>query len=135
MVQPAFHSLPGNGFQFLTTRLLHHPHRIVNRTRWIEPLAAVRARAKAVAAAVGEGARVIASVASVGGGSLPGSEIASAAVTIAAADAEGLAERLRTGRPAVLARIDGDAVILDARTVADGDVETLARAVRRARDA
>ena len=104
-------------------------------SRLREPLPAVRVRARTIAAGLGDGATVVASVASVGGGSLPGSEIASAAVRIATPDAEALGVRLRTGRPAVLARIDGDALLLDARTVTDDEVETLVRAVRRARDA
>jgi L-seryl-tRNA(Ser) seleniumtransferase len=97
-----------------------------------EPLTAVRARARTLAESIPD-ARVVASTASVGGGSLPGGELPSAAVRIADPSPDGLVARLRTGSPAVLARVDRGAVLLDCRTIADDELDAVARAVRRAR--
>lgn len=97
-----------------------------------EPITAVRARARTLAEAIPD-ARVVASTASVGGGSLPGGDLPSAAVRIEDASADALVTRLRTGRPAVLARVDRGAVLLDCRTIADDEIDVVARAVRRAR--
>ncbi|MFM8999689.1 MAG: L-seryl-tRNA(Sec) selenium transferase [Actinomycetota bacterium] len=97
-----------------------------------EPVAAVRARARALADGIPD-ARVVASTASVGGGSLPGGDLPSAAVRIEDPSPDALAARLRTGRPAVLARVDRGAVLLDCRTIADDEVDAVVRAVRRAR--
>jgi len=44
-------------------------------------------------------------------------------------DAERWLERLRRGTPPVVARIDGDRVVLDARTVLPGEDEELLGAV------
>ncbi|MFM7719342.1 MAG: L-seryl-tRNA(Sec) selenium transferase, partial [Actinomycetota bacterium] len=96
-----------------------------------EPVATVRRRARRLAELL-PGAAVVASQASVGGGSLPGSAIASAAVEVRSASPDGLATRLRVGRPSVVARTDDGRILLDLRTVADDEVDDLARAVRRA---
>ncbi len=69
-----------------------------------------------------------------GGGTLAGRDVPSAGVAIApeggAVDA--LAKRLRLGDPAVVARVEADRIVLDARTVAEGEDEALVRAVREA---
>ncbi len=69
------------------------------------------------------------SQAAVGGGSMPGSTLASWAVEIAFAGPAELAARLRTGSPSVFCRVDDTGVALDARTVADEEIEDVARAV------
>ncbi|HEY9722188.1 MAG TPA: L-seryl-tRNA(Sec) selenium transferase, partial [Oscillatoriaceae cyanobacterium] len=70
---------------------------------------------------------------SVGGGTLPGVELDTCLVALRSAlSADELARRLRTGEPAVVARIADDALLLDPRTLLDGDVERLARALEKA---
>lgn len=64
----------------------------------------------------------------VGGGSLPG-EVLPGPVVVLAGPPEPLAAALRTGLPAVLARVADGAVRLDVRTVPDDLLEGLARAV------
>lgn len=53
----------------------------------------------------------------IGGGSVPGSALASHAIRIAGGDSEEIARKLRQSTPAVLGRISEDAVLLDLRTV------------------
>src|SRR5439155_18253573 len=73
-------------------------------------------------------------VAYVGGGSLPDRALPTAVIEVVAkdlSDAE-LATRLRTGRPAVLGRVQGGKLLLDVRTVFDEHIEPLVEAVRAA---
>ncbi|MEO5885189.1 MAG: L-seryl-tRNA(Sec) selenium transferase [Candidatus Limnocylindrales bacterium] len=61
----------------------------------------------------------------IGGGSLPGQTLASWGVAVSFASATDAATSLRSGDPAILARIQDDAVVFDLRTVeigADGDI-------------
>jgi L-seryl-tRNA(Ser) seleniumtransferase len=102
-------------------------HRMVH-----EPLAKVRARANAIAEAIGgdlEGAHVTRSTSVVGGGSMPGSDLPSWAVALTAPDPVAFGARLRTGSPSVFCRIEGDRILLDARTVLPEQIPDLARAV------
>ncbi|MGH9306683.1 MAG: L-seryl-tRNA(Sec) selenium transferase [Acidimicrobiales bacterium] len=87
------------------------------------PLAALQARAGALG--VGE---VVRCVSVLGGGSIPGAEIASAGVAI---DAD-LSLPLRHGDPPVVARVQSGRTIIDLRTVDPADDETLAKAVMAA---
>src|SRR5262245_287144 len=65
-----------------------------------------------------------------GGGSLPEHALESWVVRIEApVGAERLAARLRTGRPPVLARIRDDRLVLDVRTLLDGDEDGLVLAL------
>ena len=97
-------------------------------------------RARAIARAISEvetaGAKVevAATRAVVGGGALPGAELASWGLCISHPEmgATSLAQRLRTGDPAVIARIEDDQVVLDLRTVDPGADRTVERALRRA---
>jgi L-seryl-tRNA(Ser) seleniumtransferase len=101
-----------------------------------EPAAATKRRAAAIAAAL-EGARsveVVRCVATVGGGSMPGYELPSFAASVAVPEPAAMAARLREGTPPVFVRVTDDAVLLDARTVADEEVADAARAVRYALD-
>jgi L-seryl-tRNA(Ser) seleniumtransferase len=92
----------------------------------------LRARAEALASELGGSAEVVATQATVGGGSLPGETLPSFGVAVAGLRANALLDALRRGRPPVVGRIDGGRVVLDLRTVdseRDGD---LARALRAA---
>ncbi len=88
----------------------------------------LRARAERLLALIRERTRgveaeVIASAAQVGGGSLPLVDFPSFAVALRPADGkvEALAERLRTGEPAVLGRLQQDRLLLDVRTLLDDE--------------
>ena len=98
---------------------------------------AVRARADAVAAAIGaiEGwrAEVVDGVSAIGGGSAPGVEIRTALVAI---DKRGLTPDaleadLRRLTPPVIARIETDRVLLDLRTIALEDDALLAALLQK----
>ena len=69
----------------------------------------------------------------VGGGSLPGFELPGVAVAVRAeGGAQRLAERLRQAPVPVLARIHDDELLLDVRTLLDGDEIELEAAIKRA---
>jgi L-seryl-tRNA(Ser) seleniumtransferase len=71
----------------------------------------------------------------VGGGALPLAEPETWVVALAAmgpGGVEALADALSAGEPTVVARIGGDRVLLDVRTVADDEIDALAGAVARA---
>ena len=73
-------------------------------------------------------------VAYVGGGSLPDQALKSWVVEIEAkdlSDAE-LAQRLRTGTPAVMGRLRGGKVVLDVRTIFPTEEADLVDAIRQA---
>lgn len=80
-------------------------------------------RAEGVAADVAAGASTV------GGGSLPGTTLATTLVLVEAASPDALLARLRRGTVPVAARIAGDRVCLDPRTVAEREDEALLRAV------
>ena len=92
-----------------------------------EPLAAVRERAERLAGLVG--GDVEETVARVGGGALPLAELPSAACAIE----EELASPLRLGEPPVVGIVRDGRLLLDARTLADDEVDEVARAVSQAR--
>jgi L-seryl-tRNA(Ser) seleniumtransferase len=87
-----------------------------------EPAEVVRARADRLAERVG--GSVIETVARVGGGALPLTELPSFGVALEGR-ADDLAARLRAGDPPVLARVVDDRLVLDCRTLADEDVERI----------
>ena len=108
-----------------------------------ESAASVEQRARALAALLAQGVaaagwrlEVTESRAPVGGGSLPGFELPSWAVAIRAAtsagSAEALAARLRRAAVPVVARVAADAVLLDVRTLLDGDETAIEAAVMNA---
>jgi L-seryl-tRNA(Ser) seleniumtransferase len=70
----------------------------------------------------------------VGGGSLPDQPLPAAVLAVRAADIsdDQLAERLRLGTPAVLARVQEGRVLFDLRTVFERDEADLVEAIRRA---
>jgi L-seryl-tRNA(Ser) seleniumtransferase len=99
--------------------------------------AAIRARADAVATALGgppiaEGIPVESTV---GGGSLPGDTLPSFAVAVRSRSAARLLAALRRGEPAVIGRIAENRVILDLRTVDSRDDERLTATIETALEA
>jgi len=97
-----------------------------------EPAESVHRRAQLLSETVGgdlEGAHVYRCESVVGGGSTPETVLASWGVRVAVPDAPAFAARLRTGRPCVFCRVEGDHVLFDARTVTNDEVPHLARAI------
>jgi L-seryl-tRNA(Ser) seleniumtransferase len=94
-------------------------------------LAALRARAAAVAAAVDGVA--IPTDATFGGGALPGEVLPSAGVALASPHPDALMTGLRSGEPRVIARIADGRVVLDLRTVEPERDRELIAAVLAAR--
>ena len=94
-----------------------------------EPVGQVRERAERLAGLIG--GEVEETVARVGGGALPLSELPSAACAIE----ESLAALLRVGDPPVIGVVRDGRLLLDARTLSDAEVDEAARAVLRARRA
>jgi L-seryl-tRNA(Ser) seleniumtransferase len=92
-----------------------------------EPAETVRARAERLAALVG--GDVEDTVARAGGGALPLAELPSFACAVE----EGLAETLRDGEPPVVGIVRDGRLLLDCRTLTDGDVDEVAKAIVSAR--
>jgi L-seryl-tRNA(Ser) seleniumtransferase len=92
-----------------------------------EDVATVRARAERLAAAVG--GDVEETLARVGGGALPLAELPSFACAVD----EELAEPLRRNEPPVVGIVRDGRLLLDCRTLADGDVDEVAAAIRACR--
>jgi L-seryl-tRNA(Ser) seleniumtransferase len=100
--------------------------------RMIEmPIEEIDRRARALAAALRAplAAEVIDGASTIGGGSAPGSALATrlVALTHPSLSAAALEERLRSLDPPIIARIEHDRVVLDLRTVATDDDQALAR--------
>ena len=123
-----------------TARLYLDPPRALREVPTLRMLAeagdSVRARAQAlVDALLGEGvpAEVVASHGAVGGGTYPDVSLASWAVALRhPGGATALSAALRRGGTAVVARIDDDRVLLDARTVDPADTDALVASVTEA---
>ena len=77
-------------------------------------------------------AKVVPLAGRAGGGALPETELPSFGVEIAPQDPQALHECLRRGRPAVVARIEDERLLLDVRTVLPGQEAALAQAVAAA---
>ena len=60
-----------------------------------------------------------------GGGSAPGVRLPSQGVSLAGPGLDALATRLRTGDPAVVARMEGDRLLFDVRTLLPGDEDAI----------
>ncbi len=93
---------------------------------------ALRLRAEDLAGRIGPAADAEPTRSLVGGGSLPGVDLPSWAVTVARRDLEGLAADLRAGEPPLIGRVEDGRLVLDLRTVAPDDDELVAALVRRA---
>ncbi len=97
----------------------------------------LEARAQAWAAACGAGV-VVGGQSTIGGGSLPGETLPTRLLSLAPSGKRGassvavLAGRLRTGTPAIVARIEKDALLLDPRTVLPEQDKALIEALVRA---
>jgi L-seryl-tRNA(Ser) seleniumtransferase len=104
-----------------------------------EPVGAVRRRARRLLRKIPPKVRgaldssLVEDRAQVGGGALPLVELPTCAVALGSADhsAESLDRKLRSAAPAVIARISGDRLLLDCRTVLDAQVPLLAALVER----
>ncbi len=94
--------------------------------------AQLRPRAERLRELVGGDAEVVEVTSQPGGGSLPGAEPPSLAVALGG-DAAALAAALRTGEPPVVARVHGERLHLDVRTIFDDELPALAAAVDAAR--
>ncbi len=92
-----------------------------------EPVATVRARAERLARLVG--GEVEETVARVGGGALPLAELPSFACAIE----EPLFDPLRAGEPPVIGIVRDGRLLLDVRSLADGEIDEVAAAVAAAR--
>ncbi len=105
----------------------------------LEPPEPVRRRARKLAGAlkketIGAEIKVVEDAAFSGGGALPEHEIKTYAVSVAPErlSPNALEEKLRAGEPPVIARIKEDALLLDARTVGEGEIKALAACVKTA---
>jgi len=99
------------------------------------PVDAIRERAEMVATAAGASGTAVAVVATdatIGGGSLPGEVLPSFGVSIGGRPANRVLAALRQGTPAVIGRIEGGRVVLDLRTVDPERDAELTAAVRAA---
>ncbi len=98
----------------------------------LEKPEAIRGRAERLVSAIKAAEDVSVAVAGdsseAGGGSLPGVRLPTFAVSIRSArlTPNAIEEGLRTGTPPVIARIKEDALLLDARTIADDEVPAVA---------
>jgi L-seryl-tRNA(Ser) seleniumtransferase len=125
-----------------TLRLYRHTDRALQEIPTLRmlgmPVAAIRKRAEALAntlRVVPElSVEVFDDTSFVGGGSLPDLPLPTVivAVTVDGLSDSALAERLRMGTPAVLARVQDGRVLFDLRTVFERDDETLSQAIRSA---
>ena len=94
---------------------------------------ALRRRAETVAASIADSRVETQRMEStVGGGSLPGETLPSFGLALAVQSANRVLGRLRTGEPAVVARIADGRVLLDLRTVEPNHDPALVAAVRAA---
>jgi L-seryl-tRNA(Ser) seleniumtransferase len=80
----------------------------------------LRRRASELARIMGERAEVVATAATVGGGSLPGETLPSFGVALGGRSADRMLAALRRGSPSIVGRIESGRVILDLRTVDPG---------------
>ena len=105
----------------------------------LQPAEKIRQRARKIATMLRKAAniadiRVIQDMSKAGGGSLPDAEFQTFAVQIrpGGISVNALEGRLRKGSPPVIARIRGDALLLDARTVREQEIKDLVRIVATA---
>jgi L-seryl-tRNA(Ser) seleniumtransferase len=92
------------------------------------PLDELEARAHRIEAELGGRAGVVATLATVGGGSLPGETLPSYGLAIPGR-AQQIVDGLRVGEPAVVGRIEQGRAILDLRTVDPSRDADLTRAI------
>jgi L-seryl-tRNA(Ser) seleniumtransferase len=127
----------------LTLAALEATLALYRDNRWAEiptlaalatPVDALEDRARVLATAIGDVAgltvALVACTATVGGGAMPTSAIVSRAVALGGRAPDAIDTALRTGTTPVIGRIEGDKVLLDVRTIGDGDIAVVAAAVR-----
>ncbi|MGI8926211.1 MAG: L-seryl-tRNA(Sec) selenium transferase [Tepidiformaceae bacterium] len=96
------------------------------------PLGKLRGRARRWAAAAGEAGSVVTGRTMVGGGSLPGAGVPTwCAAVRPPRGADAVARALRSGDPAIVARVQDGAVLLDPRTVDPREDGAVAGAIGR----
>lgn len=96
------------------------------------PLPALEQRARGLATALataGVAARVVQTTSRVGGGSMPLAAPPSWAVAVTGVAPSGLHDRLREGRPAIVARISDDELWFDVRCLTEADCHEVASRV------
>lgn len=80
-------------------------------------LSELQQRGERLVQLLGTTARLQASTSAIGGGSLPGATLASVSIHLISNTPDALAARLRSGRPAVVGRIEKGQLLLDLRSV------------------
>lgn len=110
--------------------------RIPTLRRLLEPPDSLRRRARRLARrlqGVAASVSVVSCTSQAGSGSLPTRELASWGVRVRPEEgaAEEMAAELRTGEPAILARVQEDALLFDVRTLADDELPLLSERLRR----
>ncbi len=100
----------------------------------VQPVERLRARAERLRDLLpaATGGRLVPCVSQVGGGAMPLSALPSWGVALEVPQPEAFHDRLRSGAPAVVARLHDGAVLLDVRCVAEAELELVARAVAHA---
>jgi L-seryl-tRNA(Ser) seleniumtransferase len=95
---------------------------------------AVRAARLASLCPPGASATTVEGESAVGGGAFPGAVLPTTLVALAAEGMgpDGLALRLRLGEPSIVARVSGDRVLLDPRTLPEDSFPVLAAAIEQA---
>jgi L-seryl-tRNA(Ser) seleniumtransferase len=103
------------------------------------PLDEIERRAQAWAECLGPLGTVMGGESVVGGGSLPGSTLPTWLVVVKGSPkargpslAQGLAQKLRASQPPVIARIEGNALLLDPRTVLPDEDQAVVEALQNA---
>jgi L-seryl-tRNA(Ser) seleniumtransferase len=97
-----------------------------------EPLALVKERAEAIVTGsqLGETAQLVEGDSEVGGGSFPGAKLKTWLVGIRHPAPDAYLAQLRSLEPPIIARVAGSRVLLDARTIFPGQVETVIAALK-----
>jgi L-seryl-tRNA(Ser) seleniumtransferase len=91
------------------------------------PVGALGERARAIASAAPARVEVVETLATVGGGSLPGETLPSFGIAISGRSASQLASALRRREPSVIGRIEGGRVVVDLRSIdPEQDLELIA---------
>jgi L-seryl-tRNA(Ser) seleniumtransferase len=91
------------------------------------PVGVLGERARAIASAAPARVEVVETLATVGGGSLPGETLPSFGIAIGGRSASQLASALRRREPSVIGRIEGGRVVVDLRSIdPEQDLELIA---------
>ena len=115
------------------------PGRIPTLGLLLAPVEDIKKRAANLARTIGRytkkvKARVQSDYTYSGGGALPAHKLKTSVVSVTSSKLSPnlLEERLRKGAPPVIGRIKDDALVLDCRTIMDGEVPAIARAIKTA---